>query len=71
MIARPARAAPEAQMPPFAAPDGGARYRRAVTSDRADALADLVLLDHEGGEVRLGDLWSTGPVALVWLRHYG
>jgi hypothetical protein len=42
-----------------------------VTSDRADALADLVLLDHEGGEVRLGDLWSKRPVALVWLRHYG
>jgi hypothetical protein len=42
-----------------------------VTSDHADALADLVLLDHEGGEVRLGDLWSERPVALVWLRHYG
>jgi hypothetical protein len=38
---------------------------------RADALADLVLLDHDGREVRLGDLWSERPVALVWLRHYG
>jgi hypothetical protein len=39
--------------------------------ERADALAELVLLDHDGREVRLGDLWSERPVALVWLRHYG
>jgi hypothetical protein len=38
---------------------------------RADALAELVLLDHEGAEVRLGDLWRERPAALVWLRHYG
>jgi hypothetical protein len=38
---------------------------------RADELADIVLPDHEGDEVRLGDLWREGPVALVWLRHYG
>ncbi|MGI8921842.1 MAG: hypothetical protein ACR2HD_09285 [Solirubrobacteraceae bacterium] len=38
---------------------------------RADALADVVLPDHEGHDVRLGDLWRDGPVALVWLRHYG
>ena len=38
---------------------------------RADALADLVLLDDGGTEVRLGDLWTQRPVALVWLRHYG
>lgn len=38
---------------------------------RADALADITLPDHEGDEVRLGDLWKDGPVALVWLRHYG
>jgi hypothetical protein len=46
-------------------------YRRSVALDRADVLADLVLLDHEGGDVRLGDLWSERPVALGWLRHYG
>ena len=39
--------------------------------DRADALADITLPDHDGNEVRLGDLWSDRPVALVWLRHYG
>lgn len=38
---------------------------------RADALAELVLLDHDGHEVRLGELWKDRPVALVWLRHYG
>jgi len=46
-------------------------YSRPVAASRADALADLVLLDHEGRDVRLGDLWSERPVALVWLRHYG
>lgn len=38
---------------------------------RADALAELVLPDQDGNEVRLGDLWSERPAALVWLRHYG
>jgi hypothetical protein len=38
---------------------------------RADALADITLLDEDSNEVRLGDLWRDGPVALVWLRHYG
>ena len=37
--------------------------------DRADALADIVLPDHEGNEVRLGDLWQDRPAVLVWLRH--
>ena len=36
-----------------------------------DALADITLPDHDGEPVRLGDLWADGPVALVWLRHYG
>ena len=38
---------------------------------RADALADITLPDHDGNEVRLGDLWLERPAALVWLRHYG
>jgi hypothetical protein len=37
----------------------------------ADGLADIALPDHEGHDVRLGDLWSDRPAALVWLRHYG
>jgi hypothetical protein len=38
---------------------------------RADKLADIVLPDDEGNDVRLGDTWHQGPAALVWLRHYG
>ena len=38
---------------------------------RADALADIVVADHDGNEIRLGDLWAERPVALAWLRHYG
>ena len=34
-------------------------------------LADITLPDQDGNDVRLGDLWATSPVALVWLRHYG
>jgi hypothetical protein len=37
----------------------------------ADKLAEIVLPDHESHDVRLGDLWSEGTAALVWLRHYG
>lgn len=38
---------------------------------RADGLAEMVLYDHEGSPVRLGDLWRERPAVLVWLRHYG
>jgi hypothetical protein len=39
--------------------------------ETADALADIVLPDDEGNDVRLGDLWADGPAVLVFLRHYG
>ena len=39
--------------------------------DSTDRLADIVLPDSDGNEVRLGDLWRERPVALVWMRHYG
>ena len=45
--------------------------QRTSPPQRADDLADIVLPDQEGNEVRLGDLWSEEPVALVWVRHYG
>ena len=38
---------------------------------RADELADIVLQDSEGDDVRLGSLWEERPVVLVFLRHYG
>ena len=44
---------------------------RTVAMQTAADLADVVLPDHDGDDVRLGDLWAEGPVALVWLRHYG
>jgi hypothetical protein len=37
----------------------------------ASKLADIALPDHDGAAVRLRDLWTDRPVALVWLRHYG
>ena len=37
----------------------------------ADRLAEIVLPDQDGHDVRLGELWSDRPAALVWLRHYG
>lgn len=37
----------------------------------ARQLADIPVLDLDGQEVRLGDLWSHRPAILVWLRHYG
>jgi hypothetical protein len=46
-------------------------HQRTNPPQRADALADIVLPDQDGAEVRLGDLWSERPAALVWLRHYG
>lgn len=33
-------------------------------------LADLRLAEAEGGDVRLGDLWSQQTVVVAWLRHY-
>lgn len=42
-----------------------------TSTNAAEALADLILPDQDGNHVRLGDLWADGPVALVWLRHYG
>ena len=45
--------------------------QRTRPPERADELAQIVLLDHDGHEVRLGELWQDRPVALVWLRHYG
>ena len=34
-------------------------------------LADLIVKDTEGREVRLGDLWRERPAVLVFVRHYG
>jgi len=35
------------------------------------ALSAITLADAEGEATRLGDLWATRPVVLVFLRHFG
>ena len=39
--------------------------------ERAEELADVVLQDAEGVDVRLGELWARRPAVVVFLRHYG
>ena len=34
-------------------------------------LADIVLPDCDGREIRLGTLWEASPAVVVFLRHYG
>ncbi len=34
-------------------------------------LSESVVLDLEGRDLRLGDLWRDGPVVLVFVRHFG
>jgi hypothetical protein len=47
------------------------RRDRPTAPARADELADVVLEDADGDEVRLGSLWEERPAVLVFLRHYG
>lgn len=35
------------------------------------ALADHALVDPDGAEHRLGDLWADRPQVLLFLRHFG
>ncbi len=39
--------------------------------DVLEKLRHARVLDLEGSEVRLGDLWAERTVVLVFLRHYG
>ena len=47
------------------------RRQDATPPEDASVLADLVVKDLDGRDVRLGSLWEDGPAVLVWLRHYG
>ena len=40
-------------------------------TDGSNPLADLVLERVDGDPVRLGELWETRPVVLVFLRRFG
>src|SRR4051794_36090146 len=42
-----------------------------ATRTPAAAVADIVLPDQDGRDIRLGDLWQDKLAVLVWLRHYG
>jgi hypothetical protein len=47
------------------------RRQRAEAPARADELGELMLVDLDGNDVRMGDVWRERPAVLVWLRHYG
>jgi hypothetical protein len=34
-------------------------------------LAEVVVKDMEGRDVRLGDVWREKPAVVVFVRHYG
>jgi hypothetical protein len=34
-------------------------------------LADAVVKDVDGRDLRLGELWRDGPAVVVFVRHYG
>jgi hypothetical protein len=40
-------------------------------NDRLSLIGEVCLEDSHGGRVRLGDLWKSQPIVIVWLRHYG
>ena len=35
-----------------------------------NALANTTVLDSEGRQLKLGQIWSSGPVILIFLRHF-
>ncbi len=51
---------------------GTSRSRQSVRPpQRADDLGQVTVLDLDGNEVKLRELWRDRPAVLVWLRHYG
>jgi len=38
---------------------------------RADALAEMSVLDAHGDKVTLGTLWKDKPAVLAFVRHFG
>ncbi len=37
----------------------------------SEKLAEIVLPNSEGREVRLGSIWANKPAVIAFLRHYG
>ena len=42
-----------------------------MTLARADALADMTVLDEKGTKVEVGTLWKDQTAVLVFTRHFG
>lgn len=42
-----------------------------IVENLSKRLADVVLPDASGREIRLGSLWDNKPAVIVFLRHYG
>jgi hypothetical protein len=42
-----------------------------MTESVSAKLADVVLPDAGGDEIRLSSLWERNPAVVVFLRHYG
>jgi hypothetical protein len=49
------------------APQDGTAMQQSLSK----RLAEIVIPDSDGREVRLGSLWATSPAVIVFLRHYG
>lgn len=47
------------------------RYNLHMAESFSAKLANIVLPEAAGGDVRLGALWETNPAVIVFLRHYG
>jgi hypothetical protein len=42
-----------------------------MTESFSAKLANIVLPEADGADVRLGSLWERNPAVIVFLRHYG
>jgi len=47
------------------------RYNRGMAESIGAKLANIVLPEAGGGDIRLGSLWEKDPAVIVFLRHYG
>ncbi len=47
------------------------RYNLGMAESFSVKLANIVLPEAGGGDVRLGSLWERYPAVIVLLRHYG
>ncbi|MGB9237194.1 MAG: hypothetical protein WCC04_22520 [Terriglobales bacterium] len=47
------------------------RYNLGMAESFSAKLADIVLPEAGGADLRLGSLWETVPAVIVFLRHYG